>query len=422
MAYVTSKNNKGIFVVAFLLLASSNFLSYVNLNATLHSKFFRVLVALLVFFIIINWGKIKQKSKEYASFWFVTYFAIAPFITHVSCYLEHGQSLISSVFVSASSLVFFIYFFCVLRNVSEEKIIRILLVITILKIGLTLIQQFTYPDILFSFTSDKIDDEGIFRPIQYRSGFYRFLISDAYYLTVFLGFYSLCKYVQEKLSKYIFLFFIACFGLYMDQTRQILAVFFIVICLFPLIIGGVGKRWNVLPIFIVLLILVFIGINYDSLFGELAERTESEANNADYVRFLSFEYFWNNTGDWITTLFGNGWAGLSQYGETIRSMQEDYSIVRPDVGIVGALHKMGAIFILSFLLYYLVVLRKNWRFIDPEYKMIFLFLIIDTPLIFPLYNFTLPCIECFMGLLFYLVDSNITKNRIMLNYSEYGRE
>lgn len=405
----------GFFVVALLFLASSNFLSYVNLDITLYSKIFRLLVALFVVYIVANFAIIRQKSRDYASFAFVTYFAFAPIITHISCYIEHSQSLISSIFVSISCFVFFIYFFCILKDVKEDQIVKFLIIVTLVKIGLTFIQQFTYPNILFSFTADKYDDEGIFRPIQYRSGFYRFLISDAYYLTVFLGFFSLCKYIQNKSIKYLVLFLIACFGIYMDQSRQIIFVYFIVLCLFPFITNGKGNNKKMLPILFVLLLLVVLGLNYDTLFGELVERTEDETNNESYVRFLSYEYFWTNTGGWITTLFGNGWAGLSQYGDTLRFMQDTYAMVRPDVGIVGALHKMGLVFILAYLLYYVTVVRKKWNYIDTEYKLILLFLLFDTPLIYPLYNFTLPCMECFMGLLFYLVDKNIAKNQVLRN-------
>ena len=144
----------------------------------------------------------------------------------------------------------------------------------------------------------------------------------------------------------------------------------------------------------------------DLLFGETISKTQNEVSD-DNIRVLSYAYYFSNTGDFITSLLGNGLASTkSSYGQEIAKL-ENWGYFRCDIGIVGALHMLGYVFILLFILYYVFVILRNWKKIDAYLRLYLLSILVNIPLIFPLYNATLPCFECFMGILFYLVDRSI---------------
>lgn len=409
-------NNKGLIVVALFYLLTSFFFTFVKLDFEMMSKVSRVFVALLLIYLFLNWGKIYHKRYCYKSFPFVLYFLLAPIITHISCFLSHGQSIIASISVATESMVLAIYFYCILKGTNKDSIITFILLLAVARTLITLIEQFTYPHILFSFAQDFFDDYGSFHEVEERSGFRRFNIADAYYLVVFLGFYSFNKIIKRFQMKYALVFLFALLGIYMDQSRQIMFVFFISLLFTPFLMDKTKSNNKGLKVVLIIMIFsITLYANYDSLFGELGEKT-SEQLNADYTRSVEIVFFLSKLGNPLTILFGNGWFGNSAYGREYIDLQDTVHMYRSDVGIVGALHMLGAVFIIVFIVYYITVVRKNWRYISMEYKYMLLFILFDIPLIFPIYNFTFASVECFMGILFYLIDKSIQENKKVLNY------
>lgn len=403
--------NKGLFVVAFFYLMTSFFFTYVNVNEELMSKISRVCVGLLLIYLFVSWNRIREKSGGYASFPFVFYLILAPILTHISCFLSHGQSIVASVSVSMASMVIAIYFYCIRKGTDKSSIVHFLIFLALARTVITLIEQFTYPNLLFAFQQDYFDDYGTLHEIEERSGFRRFLIADAYYLPVFLGFYSLSKFINKYNSKYLFLFLFALFGLYMDQTRQIMFVFLICLLFTPFLTDKNKSGNKALKATLIIIILgLILYANYDTLFGELGSKTTEQLNN-EYTRSVEIVFFLSKLGNPLTVLFGNGWFGNSAYGREFIDLQDTVHMYRSDIGIIGSLHMMGAVFIIIFFLYFLIIVRKNWRYISMEYKYMLLFVLFDVPLIFPIYNFTFASVECFMGLLFYLVDKSIIDNK-----------
>jgi len=402
-------NNKGIGVIAFFYLLTSFFFTFVYLNEELMSRVSRVLVMLLIIFLFFSWPKINRKRAYYASSSFVLYFLLAPFLTHISCYLSHGQSVVASVSVSAASMVLGIYFYCILKGTDKKHLVNLLLILAIARTLITLIEQFTYPNLLFAFQQDFFDDFGTFHEIEERSGFRRLLIADAYYLPVFLGFYSLKNFLQKYSIKYAFLFLFSLLGLYMDQTRQIMFVFLICLLFTPFLTDNNGKNTAFKAGLIILILGLVLYANYDSLFGELGEKTSEQMNN-EYTRSVEIAFFISKLGGPLTIFFGNGWFGNSAYGREYMDLQDTVHMYRQDIGIIGALHMLGVIFVIVFLLYFIVVVRKNWRYYSMEYKYFYLFVLFDSVLIFPIYNATFSSIECFMGMFFYLADKSIQEN------------
>lgn len=395
------------FVIAFLFLWMLQFFSYVNLDLTSYGRFTRIICLFVFLFIFAHIYAVKKLLPMYPSGKFVALFIILPFATAISCYIEHGQSIFTSINAMFPHLILCIYFYFILKNSQTDKLINIIIIYAIIRTIITGIEQITYPNVLFAFRMDTYDENG-FHPLEIRSGFYRFLISDAYYLPVFSGFYSFSKLLERFNKKHLIIFLICAFGVYMDQTRQV--IFSFVVCLALLPILKRGK--HILRYLLVVVLVISVLYSYsDILFGELMEKTSAQMDDTD-IRLISYMYYFNNTGSFVSTLFGNGFNGslASEYGREISRLQ-DMGLYRCDIGIVGGIHLLGYVFVSFFIFYYLFVVLRNWKHIDTFLQMMLISILCNIPLIFPLYNFTLASIEFFMGILFYLIDRSIIKNK-----------
>lgn len=383
------------------MLIYMHFFSYININST----YLGYLIYLATFFLwtltlfsIKPNHRVKEKSYNY-----VLLFALWPFLTAISSLVCNEQSFQASLIATLPHWALLSYFFCLKSRISTTTIIKIIIIFALIRTGLTVVQQFTYPSVLFSMRTG-IKEQGFVQD-EIRSGIHRFLISDAYYLPLFSGFYAYSKIISSKIKlKYILLFLISFVALYLDQSRQVIFSFIVALLITPLLSKSYKKRY----FSIVFLILLLFYFGYDFLLGELGEQTSNEFNE-DNIRVFSYAYYWENLGNWFSAIFGNGFAGKSEYGDTIVKMQ-DLGLWRVDIGIVGAIHIVGFGFVALFLAYCINVIFSSWRNIDLSIKLLFVSIFIQFPLIFPIYNTSLPAYEFFMGLIFYLVDKSIVSN------------
>lgn len=402
-------------VISVYFLIGLKFFTYTELDPTIYGYISKSAVIMLVGVILFFWTPIKKYQDCYVSFNSVLIFCLWPFITAVSCFIGNGQSISTSFIACIAHSILTIYFLCILFDINKKFIIRLFITLAILRTGLTIIQQFSYPDVWFSMRTG-IWNEGTGQVnAEIRSGIYRFLIGDAYYLPLFMAFYSFAKILKGEYGKYIILFIVACVGLYLDQTRQVMASFVASLFIVPFLSNGSKYKYVV----ITSAVAVVIFANFSVLFGNLQEQTTNDMNES-YIRLFAYSYYWENMGGIITTLFGNGFTGSSAYGTKIMEMQQS-GLWRVDIGIVGTMHLMGVLFVIAFLYYFWNIIKKYWNCMEMPLQFMFISILLQIPLILPLYNTTLPGYECFMALLFYLTDVSIMEN-CNDYYSEEGEE
>lgn len=394
--------------ITLFFLASLSFFSFQGLAGTKFLIVYKLAVLLLVVYLFFHYKQIARAGKEMPSYKYVLALFLLPFLTHISCYIENGQSIFTSINAFSLRMILCIFFLLIYKKIPSQFLINLLVICALIRTGLTLIEQFTYPNVPFAFRMDGYDDEGVYKEVEIRSGFYRFLISDAYFLPMICGFYSFGKIFQKYSTKYILIFLFCCLGIYMDQTRQIMFSFLLCLAMTPLL--NRGKK-NLIIAMVLCLIGGIIYSNAEVLFGELGSQTSDDINS-DNIRLLSYAYYWENKGDIIATLFGNGVSGgeFSSYGLKLKRLQ-DVGLFTSDIGIVGAIYLYGLVIVSTFLLYYFYVVRKNWHYIDNYLRLMLISILINIPLLFPIYNMTSSCFECFMAFLFYLTDKSILENK-----------
>lgn len=397
--------SKKEFILFILFLQSLSGLSCLAFDSVINSYITLIVVFGILFTIFFGKGAIV--SDNYCSRKWLVAFAVLPLFTHIVTALEYDQPYYESARVMLPHWLFLIYFILIKKEFNVEGIIKIILILAAAKVIITGAQQITYPNILFSFKVENTDDNGFFHTIPQRSGFYRFLLGDAYYLTLFSAIYCYTLLLKKFNRRIFLLFLLYAFGLYMDQTRQILVSFTICLILLPLLKTGSNKSRYIL--FTLLILGLLYGFS-DELFGELMVETKEDSLEGT-SRMIASSYFLDNTGGFFTSLFGHGFPYKNSSLGILIDQLNNLHITRCDVGMFGAIHMVGYAFVVTFLLYFLFVVKRNWKYIDDYLQLYLISIIINIPLIFPLYNYTVVGIEFFMGMLFWMVDKSIIANK-----------
>lgn len=348
-------------IIGFIFLQYLHYFDYVKYDIVLGGNICKIMaIFVMLVFIFGKYSINVCPSKKY-----VIGFVLIPMLSFIPCYFEHGQSFVESFRVYLPYMILFLYFYMHKEKVSVNTLINILTLFAVVRTSILIVEQFTYPNYLFAFRPETFDEHGIFKPIEVRSGIYRYYISDTY-LSQFLIFYYFQKLTEKYRLKYLFYFIFGIVGLYLDQTRQ----FMVTTVLALVIISLLSSNFKHKKLAISLIILSGIVIlNFsDILFGSLMAKTSDELNE-DNIRYLSYyTYFSSYWGGPLSYVFGNGIAGNSAYGVEMQKLTLDYGLWRADVGIVGFLNQYGYVSVLYFLLFYILYLRKNGNILMCIYK------------------------------------------------------
>lgn len=410
----TPSNKWWIIIIGWVYLHTLHYFDFTLYNPTIGGWIQKLIaIAIILYLLIQNIDTKYAYSKLY-----ISGFIWIPMLSFVPCWLEHGQTFLQSFNAYLPIFILLLYFILHNKRIKENEIIQLLTLFAVIRTAILLIEQFTYPHYYFAFRPEVEMDDGSFKSIEIRSGILRYYISDTY-LSMFLIFYWGQKVFEKFNWKHFIIFAWGIFGLWLDQTRQFMLVgygsFLIILLL------SQNKKINKLTTYIIVAIaILIIAINFDSLFGDLNERTSKEMSK-DNIRLLAYKYFLNDYwGGPLSVLFGNGLAGESQYGKEISFLSQEMKLFRSDVGIVGFLNQYGIVSVLFFFWFYISLVRKNWKYMDAYIKMFLLATLLNIPLvIFFVNNLNW---YVYMAFMMYLMDISIRKNKlkiILLHKNEY---
>ena len=404
---MNSKLNQIVLVCMFLISLQFFAFRYFSVLGTLWN------IVYAIFYFVVGFKLFADglgKYDEFLSSKYVLLFVFLPVVTIFSCWLTHGQSIVQTTRITWDHFIVIVYFFLIQKKIEPKLILKLLTICMFVKLGLTIIQQFTLPNTFFAARFEGYDEvRGVYMEQEIRSGIARFLISDAYYLYLIVAFRAFQK-MRKKISvKSLVLFVLCCLGIYLDQTRQIMFSFLVTL----LAISFFKSKRKLVYLFVVG-IIVLISLQFvNILFGELIEQTSNEADD-DYIRLLSYTYYLTDYHGLFSFLFGNGYGDhLSSWGKEIDYLEVNLRLYRVDIGIVGAYHLLGAVFVFVMILYCFKVIKKNWSYIDEYLQMMLFSILVTIPMLFVMYNTTFTSTEFFMGCLLYLVDMSIRKNKMM---------
>ena len=391
----------------FLFLQTISFFSYLSIPKGFFDSLIKIEVLFVLFYVWRNWESIKDICSESLSGKYIILFCACCVVSIIPCYLYRGQSPVESLKVISPFLLLLFYFIFYLNNISEEQVIKWFVLVALIKFFILFSQQFTYPDYWFnSYKEGEISNYGVPYKVEVRSDIYRYLLGMLY-IFYFAGLYYAYRYLSSnKKIIYLILFLLIVGGIYMEQFRYNMACF--LLCWIWLIFNSRKIKISVFHILVLLVVLYTLYSNFDLLFGELKDRTDNDLDD-DYVRFLAYSFYlreyWKGP---MTILFGNGYPGNSSYGNELKYYQEDFSMFRVDIGIIGTMNTYGVVLVLVFL-FYVYKIFKNWRYISPAYQSFLLWLFLMLPLYFTIHYS--PDVTLFMAGFFYLIDKSVERNK-----------
>ena len=317
---------------------------------------------IFVFILIAKGGKPHREFSAY-----VNGIIFLTLLSSVSAYLYHEQGFLPSLI--ASRIIFFWLFYYVLYkiDINKEDLIKILLFIGTIWALIMIYQQFS-PNVLFNLHATEVDDSGdlVFRV---ERGIKRIYLPGTEF-GLFMLFYSWEKIYKKLNLLYFILFILALAGLFLTDSRQIIFCV-LAILLFSFLFRFSfydKKKVQFLFLFLVIAVVLF-AISGDYLLNLISLTQEQKSSNSfvrdTAIKFYLFEYYPSS----LCYIIGNGWQNFySPYGhEVAKTLEDSLGYFRADIGLIGALNKFGAIYVIFVLRIYYQMIFKRKKLYIPAY-------------------------------------------------------
>lgn len=141
-----------LLLIGMTILVTYGF-SYANWSIKYGTWAIKIVCLLLLAFILIHWPK---KSNRYNFRTEVLILTFLPLISSINTYVYYGQSFIDSFNALSFNFVWIIYFVLHKYKVQESTILRMFLWVSLFIAAVQIIQQFTYPNVLFGGYSEEL--------------------------------------------------------------------------------------------------------------------------------------------------------------------------------------------------------------------------------------------------------------------------
>lgn len=355
-------------IVLFWVITSDGFNSQLLLEfgPSINKGIKATVYILMAYYVIVSYGKLSLSNCNFSKT--VNIFVLLPFLSSIPCFLYHGQSVTTSIFGTFFNFTTLLLFYYVLHlnQVNEKTIVAAILCTGLIMAGIMIWQQLFPDNAYFGVPTKNEIMQG--QVIEKRNGLFRFRIRgiDIVMLACFFCWTQIMKKFKLKLFVEFLVFFVA---VYLALTRQILfASLFVILISFYLHKGVTSKFSKYIVYAMIVGAIVYLG---DSLFGTMLKTMQENVDDSDYVRYLSYTRFWNESlTSVITFLFGNGYPfSDSPYNEYIFNLGM-MGLFPSDVGSIGEGYHFGYIFIIT---YYVMVFRLIflYRKIIPLYVLMY---------------------------------------------------
>ena len=297
------------------------------------------------------------------------YLFIFTLIASIPAYLYHNQAFYLSIYASRVAFYLFIYKFLHLYNFKFDYVLKVLSYVGILWVVIMIIQSVTFPKILFEIKS--------FEATEYlsraRGSIIRVNLSDVRFGVLLLMSFANFYFIKKRfLSFKLILFALIIYSLFLTGTRQVIFSSYLLLILlyFSVKRNKTFQKYFTVLFLVIPLVNIIVSLNLISFsnFNFLITKTLDDTNSEN-IRFLSamfylFEY-WPENSPVIAYLFGNGFEhGQSNYGrEVIQYFSQNLGFYRGDIGLIGALNKIGFLYCLTYIIIFIKFLKINY---DPN--------------------------------------------------------
>lgn len=249
-----------------------------------------------------------------------------------------------------------LYFWLKINKISSKDLLSVISVIGTIYCFIMIIQQITYPHILFARLMNNEVSE--------RNGMPRFFLSGVE-LATFFCYYRIYLFFKQKSWKNFFVCLLGLATIFFNLGRiGYLECAIAIIILYTNKNFSDIRNWGRILLVGILGIIVLQNISL-ILDKEMIEMTKEDLTDEDYIRNLSYEYFFSES---ISRpeffLFGHGnpvGKKENKYAQMMADLNEDQHFFVSDTGIVGHLYIFGFINIIVVALTMIKIIKESLR-------------------------------------------------------------
>ena len=343
-------------------------------NDLIDFTYFIILGVLLLANYLFSSKNYKYPKKHRLFIKPIIFLFIALFISAIFGYVFHDQPLYRTILGMRYFSYFLMFFIFLSFGIKKEHLIKIIITGAFLYIIVFTLQLFLYPKQIVPFGPE----------LDFDRGFLRIRLEGVGFITL-TAFYSLNRFlVTKKSKKYLLLYFICFFYVFILGFRTLLVTFVLASALLVILNNGIRLVKNLkvlIPLSIGIIFLFQLTVVQDFLFDAI-ERTESQLDMGDeYIRFFTYDFLFNtvNVNYW-TLFFGNGFpVEGSDYGNLvlIKGAKEN-GLISADLGLIGFVFNYGILSLLFFLNIFRVAIVKKVSKDSIYLKVFFIYLIISS--------------------------------------------
>ena len=327
----------------------------------------------------------------------VLIFTFLPLVSGISAYVHYNQTVLQSVNVWFTCLIWMVYFGLNICNIPFRKLERFMLVMSLIILVLQIGGQ-----ILGHKIGSSNPEE-----LEIRNNLLRLRYDTT--MAMFCLFYYWVRYILFFNIKDLFFSTLMAVSIYLSLTRlRIFAALFPLVLSFLMLPHKKSKQ-KIIIIFLLLGILLYYF--KDGIFSFFIEQTTSQVADDMNIRDYSIIYFWiDATNDFLKILIGNGIPHQDSLLGVHLMKINSLGYFADDVGIVGQWWYFGLIYILAW---FSVIYKIIWKYRKNTSLYIKLYFIGTTIVSF--YFFPLAHEKGWLiwSVLLYIADKDIKKNKLI---------
>lgn len=394
---------KEYFLILIILLCT-NLLNLYGFGGTTQKLVYYPFLGYMAFYIVQHRSVVCKGTFS----WMLGVMIVFSLCSSIPCFLLHGQPVLQSVIAMIPfSLAWVCYWFMLRYKPTERQVMKAFTFIA-LAIGILLVVQQVYPNhAMFGIKNLEYSNP----EIEQRNGLYRFRISFNALFTFPVLFFAWVSFLQQKSRKSLYIFLFLLVSIYLMLTRQVMATTLLTIFSSVFLFKLRSNKWVMFTMYVSM--IAVLAINFDVIFGSLIEQSTEELIDKDYIRFLSGEYFLEESlKSPLVFLFGHSVpSGGTPYERFIKNLGDYMGFYSADVGAIGAAYVFGYIYTAMFyvIVFYVLVLYR--RSIPVYLKMTVLAMTIYSIMIF---NISTAYGVIGWSMILYLCDLHISRSPLRM--------
>lgn len=391
----------------FLVVITTSCWKLYGWNSTFGFYLLYAILLWLLYFVTAQQKSLKKQSMPMSSL--IKALALVPLLSLITHFSEEKYDLMYNKNVWFTTLLFLFYYVLHVKKVSEESLMKFLIVMGGVTLLIQVFQQFVPSMSLFGvLNDDNLSMDRAVKVLEKRNGLYRFRLGT-YILTLLCMYFGWMKVQQNKSLRNIIFFLAFTASMYLFLTRQLMFASLVTFAVTPMFVKGTTSR-KIGVILFTSLVLFILYQNAELLLGDMISQTKEERTD-DNIRMIALDFYWGQIIRSPMAFFlGNGHP--SQLVEWMEYMR----VYPSDIGIVGQWFYYGLFWILTYvvLLYKILIKYRNNL---PLYIKLFVFgTFVNCIMIMPYFNGF--CYFVWAAVL-YICDLHITKSDLRIkNYAK----